>query len=118
MPRPLMVSGVLTLEDPKGRAHRLVAEGSRVVLNLHSLGALGALAQIAPGTEGRAAAMDKLCLGLEAADLTLDVRLWRRTAARLRPGARGGLMGRLFGIRGLRLTPLLFLRRGADDGAD
>lgn len=109
--RPLTVAGAVTLQDPNGKQHRLVGEGSKILLDLHSLRSIVALAQVAPRRKVREAAMARLCQALAAVDLTLDIRLWRRTAAQLRPGGRGGLVGRLFGISGLKLTPLLFLRR-------
>ncbi len=115
---PLTLSGALTMQDPKGNEHRLVGAGSAVVLHLHSLGSVSALAQIAPGRRARAAAMERLSRGLEMADLTLDIRLWRRTAAQLLPGSRAGLVGRLLGLGRIQLTPLLFLRGVAGDGAD
>jgi len=114
--RPLSLSGALTLQDPQGNEHRLVGSGAALILELRSLRALRELARVAPGRAANARVLATLRRGLEEADVTLYVRLRGRTAARLSPGTRAGLIGRLLGLPGLRLTPILFLARRAPRG--
>ena len=109
MGRPLTVSGALTLRDPRGKEHRLAALGSSLVLELQGLRSLRELGRLAPGRRARAHVGSWLNRGLEEADVTLYVSLWGRTIARLSPGIREGLLGRLTGLPGLRLTPMAFL---------
>lgn len=113
MGRPLLLSGTLTLRDPRGGEHRLAAVGSSLVLELQGLRSLGALARLARSLPQRAQVGHWLSRGLEEADVSLHVRLWGRTIARLSPGVREGLLGRLSGVPGLRLTPVAFLLRRA-----
>lgn len=111
--RPLLLSGTLTLRDPRGGLHHLAADGSSLVLELQGLRSLGTLARLSRGPTRGARVGYWLSRGLEEADVSLHVRLWGRTIARLSPGAREGLLGRLSGLPGLRLTPVAFLLRRA-----
>jgi hypothetical protein len=111
--RALTLSGVLTLQDPRGHEHRLSGLGSAVVLDVPGLGALRDLVRSAPDRDLRSWVLAALGRGLKEADITLYVRLWGRPVARLSPGVPAGLMGRLLGLPGLRVTPGAFLlRRG------
>jgi hypothetical protein len=60
----------------------------------------------AAGAAGRA---DTAPFARESNKEIVYVRLWGRTMARLSPGVRHGLLGRLTGLPGLRLTPVAFL---------
>jgi hypothetical protein len=107
--RPLTLSGTLTLRSPQGREVRLTAQGASLTLHLQGLRTLQELGTLAPGQRGRAHFREWLVRGLEEADVTLYVRLWGRTLARRSPRVRHGLLGRLTGFPGLRLTPVAFL---------
>lgn len=109
MGRSLMLSGALTLRSPRGREIRLTAHGASLTLDLQGLRALRELGTLAPGRRGRAPFREWLRRGLEETDVTVYVRLWGRTLGRLSPGVRPGLLGRLTGLPGLRLTPVAFL---------
>ncbi len=87
----------------------MTAQGASLTLHLQGLRVLRELAALAPGQQGRAPYRDWLVRGLEEADVTLYVRLWGRTLARRPPRVRHGLLGRLTGFPGLRLTPVAFL---------
>ena len=109
--RPLTLSGALTLRSPQGREVRLTAHGSSLTLDLQGLRALRELGTLAPGRRGRSPFREWLHRGLEESDVTVYVRLWGRTLARLSPRVRHGLLGRLTGLPGLRLTPVAFLSK-------
>jgi hypothetical protein len=87
----------------------VTAHGASLTLHLQGLRALRELGAFAPGQHGRAPYREWLVRGLEEADVTLYVRLWGRTFARRSPRVRHGLLGRLTGFPGLRLTPFAFL---------
>lgn len=117
MATPLTVSGTLTLQDPGAGEHRLTGAGSSLFLDVQSFRSLRGLVRGAPAGRLRAAAVSALHRGLAQSDLTLYVRVGGRMAARLSPGAREGVLGRLLGLPGVRLTPLAFLKGRASGPA-